>query len=170
MIEQVKDCLPDVAKDARINWMKVLDLTQLDGLTVSQIQGAALAVGYQLNNAVVLEGLQGLQPAPLLQQAAKTAASLMAMSNIYYRFVHLSEDSALEKVPAGLRTQGMMNPGTDAVTFEIMCLAVSILNGCGACISAHTRQLKSHGVSIQALARVGKIAAVLHAVHVSLNL
>lgn len=170
MIEKLKERLPEMAKDARINWGKVLDLTQLDGLTVSQIQGAALAVGYQVNNPVLLDALQGLQPEPTLQLAAKTAASLMAMNNIYYRFVHLSEDDELEQVPAGLRMQGMMTPGTDAVTFEIMCLAVSILNGCGACISAHTRQLKSHGLSVQALARVGKIAAVLHAVHVSLNL
>lgn len=170
MIEQVKERLPEIAKDARINWTKVLDLTQLDGLTISQIQGAAFAVAYHLNNSLILESLQGLHPEPTLIPAAKTAASLMAMSNIYYRFIHMSEDGELEKIPAGLRMQGMMNPGTDAVTFEVMCLAVSILNGCGACISAHTRQLKSHGLSVQALSRVGKIAAVLHAVHVSLNL
>lgn len=170
MIEQMKERLPEMAKDARINWTKVLDLTQLDGLTITQIQGAALAVAYHLNNPLLLESLQGLHPDTALMQSAKTAASLMAMSNIYYRFVHLSEDGELEQVPAGLRMQGMMNPGTDAVTFEVMCLAVSILNGCGACISAHTRQLKSHGLSVIGLSRIGKIAAVLHAVHVSLNL
>jgi alkyl hydroperoxide reductase subunit D len=94
----------------------------------------------------------------------------MAMSNLYYRFVHLSEQPELSQLPAGLRMQGMMNPGTDPITFEMMCLGVSIVNGCGACISAHTQQLKEHGLPIQALARLGKIAAVLHAVHVSLGM
>ncbi|WBV63725.1 carboxymuconolactone decarboxylase family protein [Legionella pneumophila 130b] len=48
-----------------------------------------------------------------------------------------------------------------------MSLAVSALNGCGACVSSHARQLKEHGLSDTSLARVGRITAVIHAVHVS---
>ena len=114
--------------------------------------------------------LRELNDDPNIDAAAKIAASLMAMSNLYYRFIHLSEQPELGQLPAGLRMQGMMNSGTDAITFEMMCLGVSIVNGCGACISAHSRQLKEHGLTMQALARIGKIAAVLHAVHVSLGI
>ena len=168
MLELLKEQLPEFAKDARINLMKVLDRSQTDGLTDKQLVGVALAIAYHLGNTVLLQGLVEFKKDVELDRAAKIAASLMAMSNLYYRFIHLSEEPELAQVPAGLRMQGMMNSGVDKVTFELMCLGVSILNGCGACISAHTRQLKEHGLSAQALARVGKITAVLHAVHVSL--
>ena len=170
MLEQLKQQLPEFAKDARINLTKVLDLSQLDGLTEKQVVGVALAVSYHLGNHALLLGLNELNQDANVDGAAKIAASLMAMSNIYYRFIHLSEDSELGQLPAGLRMQGMMNPGTDSVTFEVMCLGVSILNGCGACMSAHIRQLKEHGLPTQALTRIGKIASVLHAVHVSLGI
>ncbi|WED43640.1 carboxymuconolactone decarboxylase family protein [Legionella cardiaca] len=170
MLEDIKQQLPEFAKDVRLNLNKVLDLTQTDGLSEQQIIGAALAVAYHLGNKSLTDELLTLPYAEKLQEPAKLAASLMAMTNIYYRFVHLSEHAELAQVPAGLRMQGMINPGIDRVTFEILSLAVSILNGCGTCISAHTRQLKEHGVSVQALARIGRISAVIHATYVSLTL
>ena len=170
MWELLKEQLPEFAKDARLNLTKVLDFSQNDGLTNNQIAGVALAVSYHLGNPKIALALRELNAESHIDAAAKIAASLMAMSNIYYRFVHLSEEPQLGQLPAGLRMQGMMNSGTDAVTFEVMCLAVSIVNGCGACISAHTRQLKEHGLPAQALARIGKIAAVLHAVDVTLGI
>ncbi|CDZ76933.1 Alkyl hydroperoxide reductase AhpD [Legionella massiliensis] len=170
MLEKIKEQLPELAKDARINLTKVLDLTQTDGLTEPQIIGAALAVAYHLNDDLLIAELLEFNPDETLINAAKLAASLMAMTNIYYRFVHLSEQAELAQIPAGLRMQGMMNPGLDRLSFEVLSLAVSALNGCGNCISSHARQLGEQGVSSQALARIGRIAAVLHAVHVSLTL
>ncbi|MDI9817901.1 MULTISPECIES: carboxymuconolactone decarboxylase family protein [unclassified Legionella] len=170
MLDNIKQQLPEFAKDIRLNLTKVLDVTQTDGLTEQQVVGAALAVAYHLGNQELTNGLQALTKEEAVIEAAKLAASLMAMSNIYYRFVHLSEQPELAHVPAGLRMQGMMNPGVDRVTFEVLSLAISILNGCGACISAHSRQLKEHGLSAQALSRIGRISAVIHAAHVSLSL
>lgn len=169
MLETIKDKLPEIAKDARINLSKIMDTTQPDGLTPEQIRGCALAVIYHLNNPFLLDEISE-DVSSALKEAAKLTASLMAMTNVYYRFIHLAEQPELSHVPAGLRMQGMMNPGVDKPTFEAMSLAVSILNGCGACISAHCKQLKDHGFSVQSLARIGRISAVLHAVHVSLSL
>ncbi|WP_419420349.1 carboxymuconolactone decarboxylase family protein [Legionella sp. D16C41] len=171
MLEKLKEKLPDLAKDTRINLTKVLDLNQTDELSSQQIIGSALAVAYHIGNKTLTQSLETeLESELSLRDAAKLAASLMAMTNIYYRFIHLSEQPELNHVPAGLRMQGMMNPGVDKVTFEVMSLAVSILNGCGACISAHCRNLKEHGLSMQALARIGRIAAVIHSAYVGLNL
>lgn len=170
MLDTIKQQLPEFAKDTRLNLGKVLDLEQTDGLTEQQIIGAALAVAYHLGNKPLIMALKALTNDGTVDEAAKLAASLMAMSNVYYRFVHLSEQAELGQVPAGLRMQGMMNPGVDRVTFEVLSLAVSALNGCGACISAHSRQLQEHGFSTLSLARVGRISAVIHATHVSLGL
>lgn len=170
MLEITKQQLPEFAKDIRLNLAKVLDLTQTDGLTEQQIIGAALAVAYHLGDELVIADLLEMKRDEKITEAAKLAASLMAMTNIYYRFVHLSRHAELAQVPASLRMQGIVNPGVDRLTFEVFSLAVSILNGCGTCISSHTGQLQEQGLSTQALARIGRIAAVIHAVHVSLNL
>jgi len=170
MLEEIKSQLPEWAKDVRLNLSKVLELSHPDALSHAQINGAALAVAYHLNDRPLIEALKEIAEDDQVDSAAKLAASLMAMTNIYYRYVHLSDHAELGLQPAGLRKQGMVNPGIDKITFEILSLAVSILNGCGACISSHTRQLTEHGLSAQALARVGRIAAVIHATHVTKNL
>jgi alkyl hydroperoxide reductase subunit D len=167
MLDTIKQSIPEIAKDTRLNLGKVLDVSQSDGLKEEQILGSALAVAYFLGDQGLIASLKELIPDEALINAAQLAASLMAMTNIYYRFVHLTENSEVEHIPAGLRMQGMMNPGVDRVTFETLSLAVSALNGCGTCISAHARQLTEHGFSAAAIARIGRISAVIHGVYIS---
>ncbi len=167
MLDTLKLSIPEVVKDIRLNIGKVLDVSQSDGLSEEQIVGSALAVAYSLGDKELIDGLKELTTNEQLINASQLAAGLMAMTNIYYRFAHLTENPEVEHHPAGLRMQGMMNPGVDRVTFETLSLAVSALNGCGTCISSHAHQLKEHGFSASAIARVGRISAVIHAVHVS---
>lgn len=170
MLDNIKQGLPEIAKDIRLNLGKVLDVSQSDGLTEGQILGSALTVAYSLGDKELIDALKEWTTDEGLISAAQLAASLMAMTNIYYRFVHLTESTEVEHVPAGLRMQGMMNPGVDRVTFETLSLAASALYGCGTCISSHTRQLQEHGFSATAIARIGRISAVIHAVYVSRRL
>lgn len=170
MLDNIKQSIPDIAKDIRLNLSKVLDLSQNDGLTEGQILGSALAVAYSLDDKELISELKEAINDEALVKAAQLAASLMAMTNIYYRFIHLTEHPEIEHVPAGLRMQGMMNPGVDRVTFETLSLAVSAINGCGACISSHTRQLREHGFSAATIARIGRVSAVIHAVVISRQL
>jgi lipoyl-dependent peroxiredoxin subunit D len=39
------------------------------------------------------------------------------------------------------------NPGIDKVEFELACLAVSAINGCGSCIASHERQIRRQGLA-----------------------
>lgn len=167
MLDHIKNTIPEIAKDIRLNLSKVLDTTQNDGLSPEQIMGSALAIAFSLEDHELITALQHEVTDRSLINAAQLAASLMAMTNIYYRFTHLTQDAEVAHVPAGLRMQGIMNPGVDRVTFEVLCLAVSALNGCETCISSHAKQLKEHGFSAVAIARIGRISAVLHAVTVS---
>src|SRR5690606_25129231 len=66
--------------------------------------------------------------------AARAAAAIMAMNNVYYRFVHLASNPIYQTLPAKLRMQCIGNPGIDKADFELFCLAVSAQNGCGMCI------------------------------------
>lgn len=166
-MDNIKQEIPEIAKDIRLNLSKVLDVTQNDGLSEGQILGSALAVAYSLDDKELVTALKEQIREEAIISAAQLAASLMAMTNIYYRFTHLTANQEVEHLPAGLRMQGMMNPGVDKATFEILSLAVSALNGCGTCVSSHAHQLKEHGFSAPAIARVGRISAVIHAVNIS---
>jgi alkyl hydroperoxide reductase subunit D len=94
----------------------------------------------------------------------------MAMNNIYYRFVHLVSDKSFASLPAKLRMNIIANPGIDKLDFELSCLAVSAINGCGMCIDAHAKTLEQAGISKLAIQSAVRIAAVLNAAALSLGL
>ena len=165
-IEQLKQSLPDFAKDIRLNVSNLFGNIAQSGLTDSQFYGTALAVAYGLKhydliNAIKSEGGEFLDPE--LTRAAKTAATLMAMTNIYYRAVHLAEDSELATMPANLRMNAMLDPGASKIDFELFALAVSALNGCGMCINSHVKGLLQHEVSRVAIQSALRITATLNA-------
>src|SRR5204862_96628 len=78
-------------------------------------------------------------PFPMLAHvsAAHAAASIMAMNNVYYRFLHLVEDAEYAKLPARLRMNVIGSPGIARADFELLALAVSAINGCGTCVASH---------------------------------
>lgn len=172
-IEQLQQSIPDFAKDIRLNISNLFGNSAQSGLTESQFYGTALAVAYSLNNrqvirAIELSGAAHLQPE--ITQAAKTAATLMAMTNVYYRAVHLAENKELTTMPANLRMNAMMNPGVSKVDFELYSLAVSAVNGCGMCINAHVNQLLKHDITTGAIQSVLRLAAILNALGATLAL
>jgi alkyl hydroperoxide reductase subunit D len=83
---------------------------------------------------------------------------------VYYRFTHLVEDTEYATLPARLRMNVIGNPGIAKVDFELLSLAVSAINGCGACIVAHERQVRQHGLGREAVQSAVRIAATVHAV------
>ena len=100
--------------------------------------------------------------------AARAAAAIMAMNNVYYRFVHLASNKEYGQLPAKLRMNVIGNPGIDKADFELFSLAVSAMNGCGMCIDAHEKVLKGHAVpteTIQAAARIGAVMKAVATVH-----
>ena len=95
--------------------------------------------------------------------AAQSAASIMAMNNIYYRFLHLASNKEYGQMPARLRMQVIANPGVEKVDFELWCLTVSAINGCGMCIDAHEKVLQQAGASTALIHDAVRIASVVHA-------
>ena len=160
--------LPDYAKDLRLNLSSLL--TE-QGLTDQQKYGTivacAHAASYRPLIAVAeIEAADKIDAAALT--AARSAASIMAMNNIYYRFVHLSSNKDYATRPAKLRMNVIGSPGIDKADFELFCLAVSAINGCGMCIDAHEKVLLAEGVSFDTIQTAVRIAAVIHAVARSL--
>ncbi len=163
-IQNLKEQLPEFAKDIRLNISNLFGNIEQSGLTENQFYGIALSVAYSLNDKGLIEAIQaeaGSQPE--LEFAAKTAATLMAMNNVYYRFVHLAEDKEFASMPAQLRMNGLINHGVEKTDFELFALAVSAINGCGMCMSSHVQQLIKQGLSKSVIQFAVRLAATLNA-------
>ncbi len=97
-------------------------------------------------------------------EAARAAAAIMGMNNVYYRALHLMQNQEYRTLPARLRMTVIGNPGVDKTDFELWCTAVSAINGCGLCLDAHEAELKKHGAPATTIQAVIRIAAVVNAV------
>ncbi len=93
----------------------------------------------------------------------------MAMNNIYYRFVHLASNKEYATMPARLRMNVIANPGVDKADFELWSLAVSAINGCGACIDAHEKVLTEAGVAAATIQTAVRFAAIIQSVAVAIE-
>lgn len=163
-IDALKAGLPDYAKDLRLNLSNVFNSTNL---TPRQVWGTAVASAFAARNpevvrAVVAAAAEHLDETAMT--AAKAAAAVMGMNNIYYRFVHLSSTTDYAQMPARLRMNVIANPGVDKLDFELWSLAVSAVNGCGMCIESHEREVVKKGAGKEAVQDTVRIAAVIHAV------
>lgn len=164
--------IPDYAKDIRLNLNSLAgDATLSDQKKYGLLLATAHGTGYKpLVDAAEAECTPKLSPEAA--NAARSAAAIMAMNNVYYRFVHLASNKEYGQLPAKLRMNVIGAPGIDKADFELFSLAVSAQNGCGMCIDAHEKVLKGHNVSadtIQAAARFGAVmtaAATVHATRV----
>ncbi|HIF0223601.1 TPA: carboxymuconolactone decarboxylase family protein [Legionella anisa] len=165
-IEQLKQAIPDFAKDIRLNISNLFGNVAQSGLTETQFYGVALAVAYTLKDRRIIDAIKtegALYITSELDHAVKTAAALMAMNNVYYRAIHLAENKELASLPANLRMNGMVNPGVAKADFELFALAVSAINGCGMCIHSHVKQLLEHELNKVAVQSALRIAATLNA-------
>lgn len=165
-MSELKSQLPDYAKDIKLNLSKVLSEEGAPGLSLKQIYGTALASAYATKNAQLAQALRSEASGTLSGaeiNAAQAAATIMAMNNIYYRFIHLTNDKTFGEMPANLRMQIIANPGIEKTDFEIYALAVSAINGCGMCMDAHIHTLLKHGISKEGAQSALRIAAVINA-------
>lgn len=165
-LETLKEQLPDYAKDTKLNLSSVLSEGGAPGLNAKLILGLALATAYATKSKTLIAAFTQEASAQLTAEeirAAKAAATIMAMNNIYYRSLHLVTDEDYSKMPARLRMNIINSSGVDKTTFEAYSLAVSVINGCGMCVDSHAKTLLEHGLSKEAVQAIFKIAAVVNA-------
>src|SRR5580692_6130070 len=166
-LDSIRDSLPDYARDLRLNLGSVLATTGAPGLTERQIWAVAFAAAIASRHVPLARDIEALATAHLGPEelnAARAAAAIMGMNNIYYRFLHLVEDPEYKQLPARLRMNVLANPGIDKLDFELLSLAVSAINGCGTCVASHERQLRKHEFTRETVQSAVHIAATVHAV------
>src|SRR3954453_18602156 len=146
-LKQFAEVLPDYAKDIRLNLGSILsdqlmDAERKDALLLACAHGS----GYKPLVEDV-EAEVGGRLAGQTATAARAAAAVMAMNNVYYRFVHLVANPEYGKMPARLRMNFIGSHGIAKDEFELMSLAVSAMNGCGMCIDVTSASCLSMGSS-----------------------
>jgi alkyl hydroperoxide reductase subunit D len=163
-VDQVKESIPDHSKDIKLNLDAVMNRSGLDEVDAHACAfAAAVAAG---NGDLAFEiSMNGPLMGTDEREAAKTAASLMGMNNIYYPFVEMTEDADLKGLPPGLRMNAYANHGgVSKKKFEMYALAASIVGKCHFCVKNHYDVLKKEGMTVTELQAVGKIAAVINAI------
>jgi len=168
-VEALKAAVPDWAKDIRLNLSSIMNGTSL---TEQQLWGTLLATAIASRNELVLAGIDeeaDVKLSPEAKEAAKAAAAVMAMNNVYYRFTHLVGQPDYGTMPARLRMNVIGNPGVDKVDFELWCLAVSAINGCGRCMESHEHEVVSKGASKEVVHDAVRVASIVHATAVVLQ-
>jgi lipoyl-dependent peroxiredoxin subunit D len=168
-LDELKDRLPDYARDLRINIGVIGSSTALSpqqAWTVA-LTSAATTRNRDLIAAVEADAATQLEPSALA--GARGAAAIMGMNNVYYRFVHfMGEGSEYGHMPARLRMQVIGNPGIDKLDFELACLAASAIAGCETCVRSHEKAARERGGAKEQVQDAVRIAAVLNGVAVAL--
>src|SRR5262249_15597921 len=151
------------AKDIKLNLSSLANET---ALTETQRAGTFVVSAIAARNPQVTRAILAEFGPKLSAEeyaAAHSAAALMAMNNVYYRFTHLASSDEYRNMPAKLRMNAMAKPGTDKLSFELWSLAVSAINGCGMCIDSHEQHLRKAGVPAETIQAAVRIAAVVQA-------
>jgi len=162
-LEQLLNLVPEYAKDLKLNLGSV---TRQPELTEQQTWGTVVACAIAARNPQLLESLLGEAAKHLNEPAlfaARGAAAVMGMNNVFYRFRHLSSNEKYGSMPARLRMQVIGKHGSDPVDFELWCLAVSAINACGTCVDAHEKVLREKGVGEEVVLAAVRIASTIYA-------
>jgi lipoyl-dependent peroxiredoxin subunit D len=159
-LETLKNALPEYAKDLKLNLGTLSNETSLND---QQKWGVFLATAFAVGEPTTVQAIAGeaaTRISPEAQRAAKAAAAIMGMNNVYYRFTHLVHNETYRTTPAKLRMTVIGAPGIEKADFELYSMAVSAVNGCGMCMDAHEAELRKAGFTteqIQASVRIGSV-------------
>ena len=162
-IDTLRDLMPGYAKDISLNLGSLASETVLND---QQKWGCFLASAHAVGVAPVVRAIEAAAfqvLSPEAMTAAKAAAAIMGMNNIYYRSLHLMKNQEYTTIPARLRMNVIANPGVEKLDFELWATAVSAINGCGGCLDAHEGTLRQHGVPATHVQAALRIGAVVHA-------
>jgi alkyl hydroperoxide reductase subunit D len=166
-VEQIKEGLPEYAKDTKLNLDNVINRSALDPV---EANACALAAAMATGNGKLVSFIQANIADATERDAALTASSLMGMNNVWYPYVEMADDPNLKGLPAQLRMNAIStHGGTTKERFEAYSLAASIVGKCHFCVKSHYDNLKKMGYTVEQLRDIGRIAAVITSVAKVLN-
>ena len=166
-VDQLKEGLPEYAKDTKLNLDAVI---KRSSLAPEEAEAIALSAAFATGNGKLITFISSGIADTKERDAALTAGSIMAQNNIWYPYVEMADDENLKGLPAQLRMNAIVSHGgTTKARFEAYSLAASIVGKCHFCVKAHYETLKKEGYTVEQLRDIGRIAAVITSVARVLN-
>jgi alkyl hydroperoxide reductase subunit D len=166
-VDQLKETIPDYAKDTKLNLDAVIKRSTLP---VEEAEAVAVAAAFATGNTKFWTWVHSVIADRKEADAALTAASIMAQNNVWYPYIEMADDEALKGLPAQLRMNAIASHGgTTKARFEAYSLAASIVGKCHFCVKAHYETLKKEGYTVEQLRDIGRIAAVINSAAKVLN-
>jgi alkyl hydroperoxide reductase subunit D len=160
-VDQLKDSLPEYAKDIKLNLDAVINRSTIDAEHATYI---SIAAAFATGNGKLLAFITANANDEIEKNAALTAGAIMAQNNAWYPFIEMADDVNLKGLPAQLRMNAISSHGgTTKGKFEAYSLASSIIGKCHFCVKAHYETLKEEGYSVEQLRDIGRIAATINA-------
>ncbi|MGV0714440.1 alkyl hydroperoxide reductase AhpD [Mycolicibacterium sp. XJ662] len=162
-IDNIKEALPDYAKDLKLNLGSIVKTTELNE---QQLWGALVATAAATKSERLMREIAEDALGILSEEAynaALGAAAIMGMNNVFYRSKG-QLDGAYDDLRAGLRMNIIGNPGVAKDDFELWSLAVSAINGCGRCLAAHEKTLRDADVSRTTIFEAIRLASIVSGV------
>ncbi len=163
-IDTLQGLIPAYARDLSSNLTNLLAETLLSD---QQKWGTFLSCAHAIGVPAVVQNIEAAAAEIMTAEAmtaAKAAAAIMGLNNVYFRALHLMQNKEYEKMRAGLRMNILANPGVDKVDFELWSLAVSAVNACGLCMDSHEKVLRNHEVSAVQVQAALRIASTVNAI------
>jgi alkyl hydroperoxide reductase subunit D len=160
-VDQIKDSLPEYAKDIKLNLDAVINRSSID---VEHATYISIAAAFATGNGKLLAFITANANDEVEKNAALTAGAIMAQNNVWYPFIEMADDVNLKGLPAQLRMNAITSHGgTTKGKFEAYSLASSIVGKCHFCVKAHYETLKQEGYTVEQLRDIGRIAATINA-------
>ena len=172
-LDSLRETLGDFAKDCSLNVSKFNNPDEFPGLSQKQVFQVAIACAFATKHQALATAILETAGEHLDTQditAAKSAASIMAMNNVYYRFIHTMDSESYQTLTANLRMRVIAKPGIEKRDFECMSMAISAINGCGLCMQSHEQHLIQSGMTPQGVQSTVRIAAIIQSAELSLSL
>ncbi len=168
-LSDITDKLPEYAKDLKLNLSTALRGTEL---TEQQLWGTLLCAAHCTKDPRLIEAAQNECEEHLsveAKDAARGAAAIMGMNNVFYRFTHFCSNEKYRKSPARLRMNIMQKHGVEASDFELWSLAASAINGCGMCVDSHERSVREHGLGDEQVMAAIRLASTVNGLAVAIS-
>jgi alkyl hydroperoxide reductase subunit D len=169
-IDRLRQAMPSSAKDIQQNLPSVL---QGGALSDTQRWGTAVACAVAVRSPLLRDAVVHDASATVSNDViddAQAAAVMMSMTNVYYRFRHLVGKPSYDAHPPRMRMNRLAQIKTEKPTFELMCLAVSAINGCEVCIRRHEASVLESGLTEAHVNDAVRIAATMAAAATALEL
>ncbi len=163
-LTSLRDALPPYAADQRQN---LVTLVEEGVLTDRQKWGCLLACACATGSRTLIRAVDEDAAAllsPAARNAAKSAATIMAMNTVYYAAINQLKNHDYRSAPPGLSMSALSQTDVDKIDFELWALAVSAVRKCAVCINVHEAELHKRNVSLERIQTAIRIAAVMSAV------